>query len=87
MQEERVKKEELKEVFNLTVETYGVYYVNNILVSNCDTLADAIKIALIDKTLQYKTRQNTEIAGTIMSKQKNTARLRGNVYGNQQGSI
>jgi len=40
-----------RDVYNLTVEEDGVYYANNILVSNCDTLADAVKISLIDKSL------------------------------------
>ncbi len=51
MQEKHEKNVQKKEVFNLTVEPYGVYYANEILVSNCDTFADAIRIALIEKTL------------------------------------
>ena len=45
-----------EDVYNLTVEGVGVYYANNILVSNCDTVYDAIQIALADKTLynQFK---------------------------------
>lgn len=43
-------EETIRPVYNLTVEKFGVYYVNNILVSNCDTAYDAVKIALIDKT-------------------------------------
>lgn len=42
----------LEEVYNLTVDVYGVYYVNDILASNCDVTYDAIKLALIDKSLQ-----------------------------------
>lgn len=42
---------DIKEVFSLTVETYGVYYCNGVLVRNCDTLYDACKLALIDKAL------------------------------------
>lgn len=41
----------IKEVFNLTVDIYGVYYANGILVSNCDVTYDAVKMALIDKNL------------------------------------
>lgn len=48
-----------------------------------DTLADAIKLALIDKTLLYKCEQNTNIADTIMSKQKQLARMRSQTYGSQ----
>ena len=58
-QDEPEKKEQVKEVFNLTVKHHGVYYANNILVSNCDTLADAVKIALIEKTL-YNIQKDDE---------------------------
>jgi len=44
---------DIKEVFNLTVEDYGVYYANDILVSNCDTLAYAVNIGLINKSVIY----------------------------------
>lgn len=44
-------EETTRPVYNLTVDTFGVYYANNILVSNCDTLYDSVKSALIDKTL------------------------------------
>lgn len=43
----------------------------------CDTLYDACKIALIDKSLQYKNaKQNDGIAARIMSKQKAINRVR-----------
>lgn len=48
-----------KPVYNLTVETYGVYYANDILVSNCDTLSDSIRIALIDKSVYVPKTQET----------------------------
>ncbi len=41
--------ETIKPVYNLTVDIHGVYYANDILVSNCDTAYDAIKLTLIDK--------------------------------------
>jgi hypothetical protein len=47
---------DIKEVYNLTIEDYGVYYANGILVSNCDTMADAINIALIEKTISINTK-------------------------------
>ncbi len=50
----------------------------------CDNAYDAIKIALIDKTLTFNTKQNSDIAATIMSKQTETLRTRGIVYGSQQ---
>lgn len=76
----------MKEVFNLTVETYGVYYVNNILSSNCDTAYDAIKIALIDKTILYNIKQNDNTAATIMQGQKSALRARSNLHGGYQNS-
>lgn len=45
----KLELEEPQNVYNLTIEKYGVYYANNILVSNCDTAYDAVKWALIDK--------------------------------------
>ena len=56
---------DMKEVFNLTVETYGVYYVNDVLVSNCDTAADAIKIALIDKLLQTNNNKKDDTVSSL----------------------
>lgn len=50
----------------------------------CDTLYDAIKIALIDKTLIFNTKQDTVIAANIMQKQKSTLRQRGIIYGGGQ---
>ena len=38
-------EQDLKPVFNLTIAKNGVYYANGILVSNCDTLCDAVDIA------------------------------------------
>lgn len=37
--------QDLKPVYNLTIEKDGVYYVGGILVSNCDTLCDAVDVA------------------------------------------
>jgi predicted phage terminase large subunit-like protein len=50
----------------------------------CDVLADAIKIALIDKTLVLDTKQDTTKAATIMQKQKSMLRTRSNLYGGNQ---
>jgi hypothetical protein len=50
----------------------------------CDTLYDAIKIALIDKTLLYNTKQDTTIAAKLMQKQKAVQKLKDAAYyGNQ----
>ena len=49
-----------------------------------DTLADAIKIALIDKTLIFDTKQDTIKAATIMHQQKALLRTRSAIYGGQQ---
>lgn len=35
----------VKPVYNLTIERDGVYYANGILVSNCDNICDAVSIA------------------------------------------
>jgi len=49
--QEKHESEDLQDVYNLTVETYGVYYANDMLVSNCDTYYDAVKLGLIDKVI------------------------------------
>jgi predicted phage terminase large subunit-like protein len=38
-------EQDLKPVYNLTIASDSVYYANRVLVSNCDTLCDAIDIA------------------------------------------
>ena len=50
----------------------------------CDTCSDAIRIALIDNSLIYNTKQTDKIAATILGTQKVTLRARQNLYGNQQ---
>ncbi len=83
-QKEQESREPLKkEVFNLTVERFGVYYANGILVSNCDTAVDAIQLALIDKSIRIDNDNSSKIADTILSNQKNTLNLRRNIYGRQ----
>lgn len=52
----------------------------------CDVAADAIKIALIDKTIVFDTKQNNQVAATIMQKQKLELKARGLLYGRQQNS-
>lgn len=52
-----------------------------------DTCADAIRIALIDKSLIYNTKQSTQVAATILSNQKKGLRARSNLYGGDQGSF
>lgn len=49
-----------------------------------DSCADAIKIALIDKTLVLNTKQDTIKAATILQKQKSILRARSNLYGGNQ---
>ena len=83
MQDEPEKKELNQEVYNLTVEEYGVYFANDILVSNCDTAADAIRLGLIEKSLIM--RQDTandykQIAKTMMQHQNEIARLKQKAY-------
>ncbi len=59
--EEITNEYSIKPVYAITVEKYGVYYCNGILLRNCDTVYDAIKIALIDKTIYIEPNphQNT----------------------------
>ncbi len=45
-----------------------------------DTLADAIKIALIDKTLNFNTKQNDNIAVMIAKTKRNTQKARESLY-------
>jgi hypothetical protein len=58
---------DMKEVYSLTVEQFGVYYCNDILVQNCDTLYDGIKIALIDKHLYKVPSNETTAADNVMN--------------------
>lgn len=51
-----------------------------------DTLCDAVKIGLIDKTILYNVTQNNTNAATILLKQKSALRARSNLYGSQQNS-
>ncbi len=51
-----------------------------------DVLADAIRIALIDKTILYNIKQNDTIAATIMQGQKSALRARSNLHGGYQNS-
>ncbi len=50
----------------------------------CDVLTDAIKIALIDKTLILNTKQDDNKAATILSRQKSILKARSNLYGGGQ---
>lgn len=49
-----------------------------------DTCYDAIKMALIDKTLVLDTKQDAIKAATIMQRQKSTLRARSSLYGSNQ---
>lgn len=49
-----------------------------------DTAYDAVKIALIDKSLSVDTKQTSLIAATILQKQKSIQRARSNLYGGNQ---
>jgi len=51
-----------------------------------DTVYDAVKIALIDKTILYNIKQNDTIAATIMQGQKSALRARSNLHGGYQNS-
>lgn len=49
-----------------------------------DTCADAVSIALIDKTLHYYNRETKVTAATIMTNQKRLSTMRANTYGRSQ---
>jgi hypothetical protein len=63
----RINAEETVEpVYAITIEKYGVYYCNGILLRNCDVIYDGVKIGLIDKTL-YIADTNTQRTETARS--------------------
>ena len=51
-----------------------------------DTLCDAVRLALIDKTILYNIKQNDNTAATIMHGQKSALRARSNLHGGYQNS-
>lgn len=51
-----------------------------------DTLADSIKLALIDKTIHYNTKHSTDIAAKILGNQKKSLNSRRILYGREQNS-
>lgn len=80
--QEKEEIEELQDVYNLTVEKEGVYYADNILVSNCDTAYDSVKLALIDKTidrLYIRTRrlENQQSINNVASFISSVSKARG----------
>jgi len=81
---ERESIEEEKEVYNLTIQHDGVYYANNVLTSNCDTLYDGIKIALIDKIL-YNIQSTKTNADDVMKEIANQMRRQRIVRMNRDG--
>jgi hypothetical protein len=69
------QSELLQDVYNLTVSGYGVYYANGVLVSNCDTLYDGVKLSLMDGVIQKmeikEGEQHSSAVIRILSKQIN----------------
>ena len=77
---------DIKEVFNLTVKDFGVYYANDILVSNCDTAYDAVNAAFIDKIIAHQVAAKTDygaLASNMMQGQQRLNQLRDKAYGNR----
>lgn len=66
----------MNSVYNLTVEAYGVYYANDILVSNCDTLEMACRAVFIDESLLPYTSPNTAILTKLSNDVNKLAALR-----------
>jgi len=76
--------EERKNVFNLTIEQYGTYYAENILNSNCDTMYDAIKLALIDRTVintHVEPKDTIDFAHQLQMKSRKIDYLKRKAYG------
>jgi hypothetical protein len=74
---------DIKAVYNLTVNKMHVYYANNILVSNCDTMYDAINLGLITKTIvnmAKKKDNDAPIAKNFMSTFNKVDRLKKDAY-------
>lgn len=75
---------DLETVYNLTVDKYGVYFANDILVSNCDTLADAVRIALIDEVVSRETihsQNNASVVKDMMNTINQQQAIRDQAYG------
>lgn len=85
-QQEPEKFEQEKEVFNLTVETYGVYYAHGILVSNCDTLVDAVQIGLIEKSIAIANAPNAALDAFSRLQSSHTRALN-NIMRESKGNI
>lgn len=69
VQEIDAKEERLQPVYNITVEDAGVYYANDILVSNCDTLADAARMVFIDEIVSrgtYFANESKEVVKDLL---------------------
>lgn len=69
VQEIDVKEERSQPVYNITVEDAGVYYANDILVSNCDTLADACRMVFIDEIVSrgtYFANESKEVVKDLL---------------------
>jgi hypothetical protein len=77
-------REEQQVVYNITVKDCGVYYANDILVSNCDTLYDGVKLGIIDNVIMNftpnKVNLDTEKSKVIMGTFQKILELRNKRY-------
>ncbi len=81
-------KEPIKKlVYNITVAEYGVYYANNVLVSNCDTLADGVYFGLIEKSanLYKKDKDYSRAAQSLTAKTNTINVMRQSAYSSRRG--
>lgn len=71
-------------VYRLTVDKYGVFYGNDVLLANCDTAHDAVRAALIDKTVVYKmeTVHYSNVAKNMAAHTANVDNLRNKSFNN-----
>lgn len=67
---------DMRSVYNLTVEHHGVYYANDILVSNCDTLEMSCRAVFIDESLLPYAGANVSILSTLSNDVNKLAALR-----------
>lgn len=82
---EKLEKKGLQDVYNLTVDVHGVYYANNILVSNCDTLYDGVQMSLIDNIVQklysrVSRLNNQKAINSVANYMGGMAKARGDIW-------
>jgi phage terminase large subunit-like protein len=67
---------QLEPVYNLTIKNHGMYYANDILVSNCDSLEMAVRACFIDESLLPYTNKESTILNRLSGEVNKLAQLR-----------